>query len=630
MFDFVHENKKLIQIILALIILPFAFWGVDSYNKSGNRAEVVATVNGAKITQREFEYALRQQQDRLRQIMGANFDAAMLDNPEMKRAAIDNLVEQRLLVEHARGTGLVIVDEQVAQVIQGIEAFQDNGKFDKKRYETALASQNMSPLMFETRLRDELLGWQVRDAYVQNGFVSNGVADNIIRLNEQQRTVSVSAISFQSYLAQAQVDEAAPKKYYEQHQKEFQVQEQAKVEYVKFSVNDLLTRVEVSAEGVRKYYDEHQNDFGATEERQAAHILITVAAVAPQAEQDAARAQAEKLLQQVRQNPARFAELAKQNSQDPGSAANGGDLGFFGRGMMVKPFEDTAFALKQDEISGLVKSDFGYHIIKLLAVKPARLLPFDEAQECILNKLRQQKATDMFAELAEKFSNAVYEKSDTLKPAADLVGAKIEQSGWLVKGATADEPWSAKMLQEIFTDETVKNKRNTAAIEVAANTLVAARILEYKPASIRTLDEVLETIRQKLLHQQALELAAKQGRALLEQLQRGDKPVLSWAAAQTVTRARHGSLNADMIRKVFQADATRLPQYVGAETPQDGYVLVRIDAVKDAEKPDDKKRAGYAQQMRQLTGEEMLRAYLADAKQQAAIKVNLPETVEQP
>jgi len=630
MFDFVHENKKLIQIILALIILPFAFWGVDSYNKSGNRAEVVATVNDAKITQREFEYALRQQQDRLRQIMGANFDAAMLDNPGMKRAAIDNLVEQRLLVEHARGTGLVIVDEQVAQVIQGIEAFQDNGKFDKKRYETALASQNMSPLMFETRLRDELLGWQVRDAYVQNGFVSNGVADNIIRLNEQQRTVSVSAISFQSYLAQAQVDEAAPKKYYEQNQKEFQVQEQAKVEYVKFSVNDLLTRVEVSAEGVRKYYDEHQNDFGATEERQAAHILITVAAVAPQAEQDAARAQAEKLLQQVRQNPARFAELAKQNSQDPGSAANGGDLGFFGRGMMVKPFEDTAFALKQDEISGLVKSDFGYHIIKLLAVKPARLLSFDEAQEGILGKLRQQKATDMFAELAEKFSNAVYEQSDTLKPAADLVGAKIEQSGWLVKGATTDEPWTAKMLQEIFTDETVKNKRNTAAIEVAANTLVAARILEYKPASIRTLDEVLETIRQKLLHQQALELAAKQGRALLEQLQRGDKPVLSWAAAQTVTRARHGSLNADMIRKVFQADATRLPQYVGAETPQDGYVLVRIDAVKDAEKPDDKKRAGYAQQMRQLTGEEMLRAYLADAKQQAAIKVNLPETVEQP
>lgn len=630
MFTFVHEKKRLVQIVLVLAVLPFAFWGMDSYDRSGNRAEVVATVNDAKITQREFEYALRQQQDRLREMMGANFDAAMLDSPEMKRAVMNNLVEQRLLIEHARDTGLEIADEQVAQVIQGIEAFQDDGRFDKNRYETALAGQNMSPLMFEARLRDDLLVQQVRDAYAQNGFVSNVVADNVIRLNEQQRTVSVSTISFQPYLAQAKVDETAVKEYYQQNQKEFRVQEQAKVEYVRLSVNDLLARVEINAADVRRYYDEHPNDFGTTEERQAAHILIAVAAAAPQAEQEAARAQAEKLLQQVRQNPARFAELAKQNSQDPGSAANGGDLGFFGRGMMVKPFEDAAFALKQSEISELVKSDFGYHIIKLLAVKPSRLLSFDDAQEGILDKLRQQKATDMFAELAEKFSNTVYEQSDTLEPAADLVGAKIEQSAWLDREATMGEPWTAKMLQEVFSDETVKNKRNTAAVEVAANTLVAARILEHKPASTRTLDEVQETIHQKLLRQQASDMAAKQGRALLEQLRRGDKSALNWNAAETVTRARHGSLDADMVRMVFQADATRLPQYVGAETPQDGYVLVRIDAVKEAEKPDDKRRAGYAQQIRQLTGEEMFRAYLAEARQQATIKVNLPETVEQP
>jgi len=627
MFDFVHEKKRLVQIVLALIILPFAFWGVDSYNQSGNTAEVVATVDDAKITQQEFENALRQQQNRLRQMLGANFDAAMLDNPEMKRAVIDNLVEQRLLSKHARDIGLAVSDEQVAQVIQNIEAFQDNGKFDKKRYATVLANQNMSPLMFEARLRDELLGQQVRDAYAQNGFASNGVADSVIRLNEQQRVVSVSTISFQPYLAQAKVDEAVLKKYYEQNQKEFQVQEQAKVEYVKLSVDDLLTKVEVSAEDVRKYYNEHQNNFGTAEERQAAHILVAVASAAPQAEQDAAKARAEQLLQQARQNPAKFAELAKQNSQDTGSAANGGDLGFFARGAMVKPFEDAAFALKQGEVSDLVKSDFGYHIIKLLAVKPSRPLSFDVAREGIANKLRQQQAADMFAELAEKFSNTVYEQSDTLKPTADLVGAKIEQSGWLVKGTSAGEPWTAKMLQAIFSDETVKSKRNTAAIEVATNTLVAARILEYKPASVRALEEVQEMIRQKLLRQQALELAAKQGKALLEQLQRGDKPALNWAAAQSVTRAQHGALDTDMVRKIFQTDAAKLPQYVGAETPRDGYVLVRIDAVKEAGKPDDAKRAGYAQQLRQLTGEEMFRAYLSDAKQQAAIKVNLPETV---
>jgi len=627
MFDFVHENKKLVQIVLALIILPFALWGVSSYDKSGSSADVVATVNGLKITQQEFENTLRQQQDRMRQQLGANFDAAMFDNPEMKRAVLDNLVSQRLLVERAGAARLVVPDEQVAQVISGIEAFQDGGKFDKKRYESLLASQGLTPLKFEARVSDELLGQQMQDAYVQNGFAAISVANNVIRLNEQQRVVSVSPVSFQSFMSQAKVGDAELKKYYEQNSNEFQVQEQAKVEYVKLSTGDFLAKVGVSKEDARKYYDEHTNDFGTPEERRAAHILVSVSATASQAEQDAAKAKAEQLLQQARQTPSGFAELARKNSQDTGSAVSGGDLGFFGRGMMVKPFEDATFALKAGEISGLVKSDFGYHIIKLLEVKPSRVLPFDEAREGIVNKLREQKAADMFAEMAEKFSNTVYEQSDSLKPAADLAGAKIERSGWLVKGAVAGEPWTPKMLEAIFSDQVVKNKRNTAAIEVAANTLVAARILEYKPAAVRSLSEVQETIRQKLLRQQALELAAKQGKATLDQLRGGSRPALSWGAAQTVTRAQHGSLDAGLVRQIFQANPAALPQYVGVELPQIGYVLARVDAVKEGDAVNDAKLARYEQQLRQLTGEEMSRAYLADARRQASIKVHLPEAV---
>jgi peptidyl-prolyl cis-trans isomerase D len=627
MFDLVHENKKLIQIVLVIVILPFALWGVSSYERSGNSVNAAATVNGAKITQQEFENALRQQQDRMKQQLGANFDAAMFDNPAMRRAVLDNLVSHRLLVERAKSARLTVLDAQVAQMIAGIEAFQDGGKFDKKRYETVLANQKMSPSIFEARVRDELLGQQMQDAYAQNGFAANSIADNVIRLNEQQRVVSVSHLSFQAFMAQANVDDAALKKYYEQNSNEFQVQEQAKVEYVKFSAGDLLAKAEVSKEDVHKYYDEHQNDFGAPEERHAAHILISVSASATQSDQDAAKAKAEQLLLQARQNPAKFAELARKNSQDPGSAANGGDLGFFGRGMMVKPFDEAAFALKAGEISGLVKSDFGYHIIKLLAVKASRVSPFDEAREGIANKMRQQKAADMFAEMAEKFSNAVYEQSDTLKPAATLVGAKIEQSGWLSKGAAIGEPWTAKMLQAIFHEEVVKNKRNTAAIEVAPNTLVAARILEYKPASVRALSEVQEMIRQKLLRQQALELSAKQGKSLLEKLQGGAKPALNWGTAQSVTRAQHGALDAGLVRQIFQANTTKLPQYVGAEVAQDGYVLVRVDAVREGEAISDEKRARYVQQLRQLTGEEISHAYLTDARQQATISVSLPDVV---
>lgn len=625
MFDFVHERKRLVQVVLALIILPFAFWGVDSYRRSGDAAGVVATVNGKKITGQEFESALRQQQDRLRQMLGANFDPEMLNNPEMRRVVLDNLIAQNLLTEQAKAAGLTVSDEQMSQVIQGIEAFQDNGQFDKKRYEDALAGKNMSPLIFEARLRNDLLGQQVRDAYMQNGFASNSVIDNVIRLYEQQRVVSTSSIPLQSFMAQAHVDESAVKEYYEQHQKEFEAQEQVKVEYVKLSEQDLQGKVEVKAEEVRKYYDEHKRDLEAQEERRAAHILIAVAEGVPQAEQDEALAKAEKLLQQARKNPAGFAELARKNSQDPGSARNGGDLGFFGRGLMVKSFDDAVFSLKQGEISEVVKSDFGYHIIKLLAVKPTKLLSFDEAREDIASKLRQQRAADLFAELAEKFSNTVYEQSDTLKPAAELAGARIEQSNWLDKGKAADEPWTAKMLQAIFTDEVIKDKRNTAAIEVAPNTLVAARVLEHRPAATRVFDEVKETIRQKLLRQQAMSLAAEQGKAVLEQLQHGSKPRLKWTAAQTVSLAQQGAMDRELVRKIFRVDAAKLPQYLGSEVPQEGYMLVRIDAVMEGGKPDKVKHDGYAQRLRQLAGEEMFRANMDDMRQQASVKVSLPE-----
>ena len=631
MFDIVHEKKRMVQIVLALIILPFALWGVSSYEKSGNSTEAVATVNGTKITQQEFENTLRQQKDRMRQQLGANFDPAMFESPEVKRSTLDSLVNQHLLVDRAKAARLVVNDEQMARVIGSVEAFQESGKFDKKRYVAVLASNNMTPRIYEARLREELLGQRMQETYARNGFSPNSVAENIFRLNEQQRMVSVSPVSFQAFMAKAKVDDAALKKYYDQNQGEFHVPEQAKVEYVKLTIDNLLAKAEVPKEDIRKYYDEHLNEFGTSEERQAAHILIAVAPAASQAERDAAKAKAELLLKQVRQKPASFAELAKKNSQDPGSAEKGGDIGFFGHGMMVKPFEEAAFSMKAGEISGLVQSDFGYHIIKLTAIKPSRVKPFDEASLEIAHKLRQQKATDMFAELADKFSNTVYEQSDTLKPAAALAGAKVEQSGWLIKGLAGGAPWTTKMLQAIFNDEVVKNKRNTAAIEVATNEFVAARMLEYKPATVRALGEVQESIRQKLSHQQALELAAKQGKSLLEQLRNGNKPTLSWGAPQSVTRLKHGSLDTGLVWQIFQANAAKLPQYAGMEDAQNGYMLVRIDAVKEGNAIDDAKRAQYAQQLRQLTGEELFQAYLADAKQQAAIKVNLPEKVtEQP
>jgi peptidyl-prolyl cis-trans isomerase D len=620
MFDFVHEKKRMVQIILVLIILPFAFWGVDSYRKSTGSGEALATVDGEKITQQDFDNAMRQQQERMREVMRGAFDPAMFDNPEVKRTILDGLVSQRLLMVKAREAGLTISDERLAQIISGIEAFQKDGKFEKQQYETVLRAQNMSPLMFETRVRQELGMRELADGYTQNGYASNSAADTLIRVNEQQRVVSIAQVSADAFLKQAKVDDAAIKDYYEKNSQEFRLPERARVEYVVFSAESLLPQVTVGDDEIKKYYEEHQAEFGAPEQRHAAHILITVPAQASDKDKQAAKAKAEKILQEVKQAPAKFGELAKKYSEDPGSAANGGDLGFFGRGMMVKPFEDAAFTLKPGEISGLVQSDFGFHIIKLIGAKPAQTPSLAELKNTIAQRLKQQKANDKFAELAEKFSNTVYEQSDSLKPAAELAKVSIQQSGWLSKGQPAGMPWTEKALQAVFSDDVLKNKRNSAAVEVAPNTLLAARLVEYKPASTRPLEEVADTIRQKLLRQQASELAVKQGQTLLAQLQRGEKVSLTWKTGQTITRAQHGGLDPELVRQVVKADVSKLPVYVGVESPQ-GYLLARIDEVKEGEAIDEPKRARYLQQLRQLTGSELFDDFLADARKNTSISV---------
>lgn len=621
MFDFVREKKRLVQFVLLLIILPFAFWGVDSYNKSGSGGESLATVDGEKIRQQEFDNALRQQQDRLRESMGEQFDPAVLDKPEIKHSILENLVGQHLLTSQARAVGLAVSDEQLAQVIAGIEAFQKDGKFDKQTYETALRTQNMTPLIFEARLKQELGLRQLADAYTQNGYASKTATDNLIRLNEQQRVISVTQIPVAPFLKQAAVDEPAIKSYYEKNHKEFQTPEQMRVEYVTFSAEELQAQVTASDDEIKKYYEEHQSEFGTQEQRQAAHILISVAAQASDADKQAAKAKAEQVLQQIRQAPAKFAELAKQYSQDPGSATNGGDLGMFGRGMMVKAFDESVFQLKPGEISDLVQSEFGFHIIRLVAVKPAKIQALDEAKSIIAQKLMLQKANDKFAELAEKFSNMVYEQSDTLKPAAELVKMPVQQSAWLIKGQAGATPWTDKALQAVFAEDVVKNKRNSAAVEIAPNTLLAARVLEYKPASTRPMAEVSDSIRQKLLQQQALELALKQGQSVLAQLQKGEKPSVDWKPVQTISRGQHEGLDNELVRKVFQLKTDSLPAYVGASNGQVGYTLVRVDAVKETDAIDEDKRARYMQQLRQLVGSELFQAYLADAKKHADINI---------
>jgi peptidyl-prolyl cis-trans isomerase D len=398
--------------------------------------------------------------------------------------------------------------------------------------------------------------------------------------------------------------------------------ERANVEFVMLSADSLLPTITIADSEIKQYYEEHASDFGTKEQRQGAHILIAVAKQASDTEKQAAKTKAEQVLHQVKQAPGKFAELAKQYSQDFDSAPRGGGLEMAVIGTMPasqKPLEDRIFSLKQGEIGDLVQTEYGYHIIKLLSVKPVKMQPLSEVRGLIVQRLKAQHASDKFAELADQFNNTVYEQSDTLKPAADLVKATVQRGGWLNKGQAANGIWTDKALQAVFSEDVLKNKRNTAAVEIATNTLLAARVVEFQPASTRPLAEVSQAIRQSLQRQRAGEMAEQQGKDILARMQRGEKAGVSWKASQSQSRSQRSTVEPELLQAVFRVDTAKLPAYVGVSSSRGGYLLARIDAVKETGVIDDGKRNGYAQQIRQLTGEELLMAYLADAKKRADI-----------
>jgi peptidyl-prolyl cis-trans isomerase D len=619
MFDFVHKHKKLIQIVLAVVFLPFAFFGVDSYFRASDRASSIATVGGQPVTQGEFAQALQERQNALQRMVGKGVDPALLDSPELRFAVLDGIIRQRLLVYQAVRGGVLVPDTQLQQVIGEQPAFQEEGKFSQARYEELLRRQNMTPLIFENGLRRDLMAERVSNAYRATAIIPNTVAEKLLRINSQQREVSQSVLEPNALVSQVKLDADAAKQYYDAHLNEFQVAERARLEYVVLTLDTLASQITIGADEVRQYYEQNQKQYARAEERQASHILIVVDSKAGADEKQAARAKAEQLLKQAKQNPAGFGNLATKNSQDPGSAAKGGDLGFFPRGSMVKPFEDAVFQMKAGEIAGPVETQFGYHIIHLTAVKGRGL---EDVKKQVEMDLRRQQAGKRFSELAEQFNNLVFEQGDSLKPAAETLKLAIQQSAWLSRSGSDDKLLSnPKLLQAVFAEDAIKNKRNSEVIDVGNNTLVAARVIEYKPATVRAFEEVDAGIRQRLTQQQAAQLALKQGRELLAKLKQGDTVAVNWGAAKLVSRENAQGYAGQLLATVFRADAGKLPAYTGSENAQGGFVLLKITRVVDSDSVDSAKRKAISEELHQMVGQEELNAYIAGLKLKADVKV---------
>jgi peptidyl-prolyl cis-trans isomerase D len=585
MFDFFRKHTWLLQVVLGLVIVAFIGTGVyQSYGSmTSDDNATVARIDGRKVTRSEWEFAQREQIERVRRQM-PNVDPKLFDTPEAKRLSLDAVVRERVTLAAADKLHLVVTDDRLQRLFatdpQLAFLRNANGSVNKD----ALAAQGMSSELFAQKLRQDLSLRQVFQGV--NGTVIAPLAATSAALDAsfQQREVQV-----QRFATKESTDKVAPtdadiEKFYKDpaNAAQFLAPEAATVEYVVLDLATLKKGITVSDKDLREYYTANEKRYTALEERRASHILVKADASAPAADRAKAKAKAEALLADIKKNPASFADMARKNSDDPGSAEKGGDLDFFGRGgLAAKPLEDAAFALKADEIGPLVESEFGYHIVRLTAVRGGDKRSFESVRAEIEAEVQTQLAQKRFSEAAVEFTNMVYEQPDSLKPAVDKFRLELRTAQDVHRTpapGTSGALANAKFLDALFGTEAVRNKRNTEAVEIAPSTMVSGRIVKYEAAHQLPLADVKPRVRERLVTLQAAALARTQGEARLAALRAAPDTAMTEPAV-TVSRAQPREFAGPTLDAILKAPATKLPVFVGIDLGDQGYAVAKISKV---------------------------------------------------
>ncbi|GHT94330.1 peptidylprolyl isomerase [Betaproteobacteria bacterium] len=616
MFDAVRNNKRIVQVFLLLITVPFAVWGLDAYFNGRGDVEL-ATVGKVKITANQFKEVLREKQNRIRQ-QNPEADASALNSPAFLEEALEEMINQSLIQQEARRQGIDVIAAMQSLILQE-SVFQENGAFSQKRYEEALAAQGSDPIKFEARLQEQLIPQFLLSAAGQAAFMSKTVVQQIAALQVESREVQENLLTWQSLAGQIKVTDADVAQFYDANPTRFTTPEHIQVEFVTLERDKLDSQQKFSDDELKAWYESHREQFAIRpEERRASHILL----LTENADKAKVKAEAEALLAEIRKDPSRFAELAKTRSQDPGSREQGGDLGFFQHNQMVKPFADAAFALNAGEISGVVESQFGFHIIQLAAIKPGQYKAFADARKEVEAELHRQSAAQQFAKAAEDFADIIFQQSDSLQPAAQKFKLNVQKSGWISR-ENAGPLGNPKLLTALFSDEVLKNDRNSEAVEVAPGVLLAAHLLEHQPAALVPLAEVKAAITSELTRKKAQALAVEKGVAALA----GDTSKINWGKAQKVARLNPGTLTQESLNTVFRADAKKLPAYVGVELPGVGYALYKVNSVAAGELPDELAQA-LGEQLANINAKQQVDAYMAALRQRYKVAINKQQLLE--
>ena len=576
-------------VVIGLIIITFALFGLGSYLQDKARV-YAARVNDVEITPRDLQKAFQQQRNQLENQMGDAFDPAKLDEARMKKTALESLIQKQLLLQQSEAEGLTISDAYLAGFIHSIPEFQEEGIFSEERYKRFLLNQGTSPAEFEMDVRKQLLSSQLVQGLSRTSFVTDRDVREIYKLQNQKRDFDLLKVSHMALFGEAEVSSEDARKYYEANPDKFRDPEKVKLAAITLRKADLAEGIDIEPSVLQAYYDEKKQTLAKQEQRRASHILIQLAADADEAAVEAAQKKAADLLQKIRAGES-FEALARQHSDDPGSAEQGGDLGFFARGAMVPEFDDRVFSMQTGDVSDPVKTQFGLHIIKLVDIQASKIPSFEEAKAELEQELKNSEAEDIYYSQIEELTDLVFENPESLQPAADALGLEVETTDWVWRGNPAGLGRYPKVINAAFSEDVLDAGNNSEPIEISADEVVVVRVLDRQAESLKKFEDVEGTLLANLKVEKASELAKSKGEELLQQARDGKTlKELEKAEERVFTEARDVTLaspgySQQLLRNVFQLQKPDTGDALleGYYLPDGDYVIVNLKAVHDAD-----------------------------------------------
>lgn len=615
-------------VIVFLISVPFALWGLHEY-LGGGETLIAAEVNGQEIPLQEFNTQYQQQRQLLRARFGGNAPAAFLDSPSVKDGVIRNMVRRLVLSQETNDAGFGADNQVVLDQLSSIPAFQNEGRFDKERYEQVLYSQRRSPQEFEQQFRESLDLTSFENGLRATSFLTTAEKQAYLRLRDQTRELSYVLIPAHSYGEQVTISDEAIKAHYEENTAQFQALAKVKLEYIELAEAALEDQVSADEEQLRELYEDQIDQFTTVELRKARHIVVKLDEGAGEEAVKVAEEKAARLRQRLTDGE-EFAALASEASEDELSAATEGDLGFIAPGDMDPAFENALFALSEGEISEPVRTGLGFEIIQFTEIKPKEQQSFEEVKDRVETEYKQRIAESQFVEQAELLVTLSFEQPDSLEPAADALGVEVQTTDWLTRDDTDGIVAAPEVKNAMFSDEVLQTGQNSDLLELQDGRVVVLRVAEHEPAKPKLLEEVSEDISVLLTLQRTGELAMEAGEEALGKLRGGDETMEDVAESLELELEAPGYVQrnattapAPILREIFSLEKAGegAPVYTGVALPGGDYAVIAVTDVKDGGDGSDEQLVELRSQQDATYGARELEAAVAALEAAAEVRI---------